>query len=458
MGTVHAKEMPKPKSRALGDEGEEHEIRLSNVPAKVKCIHIDGVCRTKDDIVTKQVRPVFSANNFEDMVKKVEESRLQMQQLGLFKRVGVFIDVSKGANSAPDGYEITYNVQETRRVTGGISTLVGTNDGSLLLQCRLPNTFGRGERLSGEYTYGSKSTIGYGLNFVKPFIDDPKISLTFGGYQVGGEYPWSGYRETDRGLIIDYAFPTRFGSHNVRWEGVWRELGALSSSTAFSVREQSGHSIKSSLKHTWTRDQRDDHVIPNNGYLVRVTQELAGLGGDVNHIKYEKELQVSKMVFLDTVFQLSLAGGMMKSIRPEEKILINDRFFLGGPLTLRGFNIKGVGPHENGNALGADAYWQAGAHIYTPLPFRVGKGGFGDLFRTHFFANAGNLENINFGGDWRNNIENLAYKLRWAYGAGIVMRLGGIARLELNYCVPVKYQPGDSTNPGVQVGVGVNFL
>jgi len=25
-----------------------------------------------------------------------------------------------------------------------------------------------------------------------------------------------------------------------------------------------------------------------------------------------------------------------------------DQFYLGGPLTLRGFNINGVGPHEDG--------------------------------------------------------------------------------------------------------------
>jgi outer membrane protein insertion porin family len=47
--------------------------------------------------------------------------------------------------------------------------------------------------------------------------------------------------------------------------------------------------------------------------------------------------------------------------------------------------------------MGAEAYGLAGLHLYTPLPFRPGRGGFGDLFRTHFFVNAGNLTNIDFG-------------------------------------------------------------
>lgn len=50
-----------------------------------------------------------------------------------------------------------------------------------------------------------------------------------------------------------------------------------------------------------------------------------------------------------------------------------------------------------GDYLGGEAYWAGGVHLYTPLPFRPGRGGFGDLFRTHFFLNAGNLCNLNYG-------------------------------------------------------------
>lgn len=130
--------------------------------------------------------------------------------------------------------------------------------------------------------------------------------------------------------------------------------------------------------------------------------------------------------------------------------------------------------------MGGEAYWAGGLHLYTPLPFRPGKGGFGDLFRTHFFLNAGNLCNVNYGG-WsaphthaqpikavgcctekeqyggkdpssaalcsgegtRAHLQRLAECIRWSYGAGIVLRLGNIARLELNYCVPMGVQSGD---------------
>lgn len=52
---------------------------------------------------------------------------------------------------------------------------------------------------------------------------------------------------------------------------------------------------------------------------------------------------------------------------------------------------------QTGDYLGGEAFWAGGLHLYTPLPFRPGQGGFGDLFRTHFFLNAGNLCNLNYG-------------------------------------------------------------
>jgi outer membrane protein insertion porin family len=41
---------------------------------------------------------------------------------------------------------------------------------------------------------------------------------------------------------------------------------------------------------------------------------------------------------------------------------------------------------------------------------------------------------------------------------GLMLRLGTTARIELNYCVPIRSQRGDRTHHGVQVAVGVQFL
>ena len=37
---------------------------------------------------------------------------------------------------------------------------------------------------------------------------------------------------------------------------------------------------------------------------------------------------------------------------------------------------------------------------------------------------------------WQDHVNELRETLRWSYGAGVVLRLGRIARFELNYVIP----------------------
>ena len=105
-----------------------------------------------------------------------------------------------------------------------------------------------------------------------------------------------------------------------------------------------------------------------------------------------------------------------------------------------------------------------GLHLYTPLPFirRSSSGhGFSDDFRTHTFVTAGNLlSNYHYKPHKGvgQNVDAAIRNFRLSYGAGLAIRLGGIARIELNYCVPIRAQAGDKVAPGLQLGVGVSFL
>jgi len=50
-------------------------------------------------------------------------------------------------------------------------------------------------------------------------------------------------------------------NHTLKWEGVWRELGCLARTASFSVREESGHSLKSSLSVRLFPDNYFKHII-----------------------------------------------------------------------------------------------------------------------------------------------------------------------------------------------------
>ena len=69
---------------------------------------------------------------------------------------------------------------------------------------------------------------------------------------------------------------------------------------------------------------------------------------------------------------------------------INDRFLLGGPSTLRGFGMWGVGPRKGGFSLGGEAYWASGVHLYIPLPL-VPSNSLFDRIRMHSFITTGNV-------------------------------------------------------------------
>lgn len=131
-------------------------------------IHIDGLGRTKDDLVIQTVKELFQAQDLEHVIFKSQQIRTRLESLGCFKSVGVFIDTGRGPNATSDSYDVTFVVKEMKRVLGGINTQVGNNEGSVVVSAKLPNTFGRGEKMLAEYTYGTKQSRGFNGTFVKP--------------------------------------------------------------------------------------------------------------------------------------------------------------------------------------------------------------------------------------------------------------------------------------------------
>jgi len=354
---------------------------------------------------------------------------------------------------------VTFDVEESQRVVGSVNTLVGNNEGSLMTSVKLPNLVGRGEKFQADYTYGSKKSSSFNVSLLKPFFGPLKSNLSGNVFQAHGECPASGYKQLDRGLLADLSFLSAPQVvHNLQYEAVWRHLTCLNKSSSFAVREQAGHTLKSAVRHILCVDRRDNPIFPSEGTLFRLSQEFAGLGGNIGFFKNEVEVQANVPLGADISAQASLNAGILRPDQADKTITISDNFFLGGPLNIRGFDLRGVGPHSDGNSLGGTLYWAGGLHLYGPLPFRPGAGGLGDLFRTHMFMNAGNVGSFQMSGNMQRDLDLLAQDFRLSYGLGLAVKLGGIARIELNYCIPVKAARGDKVAPGLQFGIGVNFL
>ncbi|XP_031549193.1 sorting and assembly machinery component 50 homolog [Actinia tenebrosa] len=326
----------------------------------------------------------------------------------------------------------------------------------MVFGAKLNNVFGKAEGLKADLGFGTKTKSSYQLVYTKPVSINPSKSFQVGVQKATTDYPTSSHKELTHGVNFSYTLPSNLGVHTIGWEGVWRNLTGMEPRTSFSVRKNAGHSLKSSLTHMLVADTRDHPSFPTEGSLFKLTQELAGLGGDVQFLKNNIETQKNVEIREDVVLSCSAQGGIMNA-PPNTRTRINDRFFLGGPLSVRGFHMKGIGPRDRMDSLGAEAYWSVGLHLYTPLPFRPAQGSFGDHIKTHVFVNAGNLVSIDSSLPWKQQLNPLVQNTRWSCGVGLVLLLG-IARLELNYCLPRGYQRTDRINRGLQFGLGVNFL
>ncbi|KAK3881476.1 hypothetical protein Pcinc_014077 [Petrolisthes cinctipes] len=452
MGTLHAKS-PEP------DEAEGPKMDLQALKARVQRVHVDGLARTKDDLVINTVRDVFTAQDFQSVILKIHEVRTRLSKLGCFKEVGVFIDTYEGPDALDDGIEVTFEVRELNLLGAKVNTSVGNNEGSVSTGGLLKNVFGRGEELSCEYSHGTKKSSSFFTTFTKPFHNDAATVLSGSVYQQGSEAPWSGYKELDRGVLLSLAFDSAPQvQQKLVLEGVWRYLSCLSRSTAFAVREQAGHSLKSSLRHQLFVDKRDDAVFPTDGVAFTLKNELAGLGGDIGFLKNEVDMQVNLPLPADMVIQGGVIAGHLLPLRNNKTHCITDRFSLGGPTTVRGFEMCGIGPHSDGCSLGAEMYWAAALHAYTPLPLLHRGGTISEKFRLHAFVNTGNMGDFILTDNFKENLRTLVRDMRLSYGAGLAMNLGGFARVELNYCIPLLVQRGDRPSHGLQFGVATDFL
>ena len=435
----------------------EDDVFDTTAPVIIEKVHIEGVKRTDASLIAKQVENVLNVKSFDALLDSANEAKLRLQRLGIFKAVEVFIDISREENASPDGLEVHFIVEEARRATANLGTNVGDNEGSMIIGAKLNNLRGVGDCIKSDISIGTRSSSSYELAFACPINKNPDCRVAVRLYQSTIDLVQSCFKQKSSGIGCEFAIPSPIGLHSLKYDGQWRQNTDVPLAAPFSVREQCGHSQKSAIQHSLISDGRNDSILPKSGNLFKHMIEFSGLGGDVKYIKSELELQLNKELLSDVVVGLSFQAGAMHSIG-EKDAAINDRFFLGGPLSVRGFKMKGIGPRAREASLGADAFWAAGCHLYTPLPFRPGRGGFGDLFRLHCFANAGNAQNMELTSYNANEVNKMVREARWSYGLGILMMIGGIARLEVNYCIPNNAKTSDGICPGLQVGVGLNFL
>lgn len=264
------------------------------------------------------------------------------------------------------------------------------------------------------------------------------------------------------------------------YNGVWRQATGLAENASATVRGDAGDSVKSSISHVWTKDRRDDPLLPSRGYFNKTMLELAGWGplqGDVAFGKAEAEAQGVVPVPIPGIegdsgvsFSTGIRAGLLYPLplglsSDPKPSRINDRFQLGGPTDVRGFRLSGLGPHDGKDAVGGDVYAAGSANLLFPLPHvSVDK-----PFRLQAFVNGGRLlalKQSNKNGSDSQQIRQTLGSTLAELGNGLPSMSAGfglvyaapMARVELNFSLPLVLRQGEEGRKGLSFGIGINML
>ena len=132
-----------------------------------------------------------------------------------------------------------------------------------------------------------------------------------------------------------------------------------------------GEDLVSKVGITFLRDNRQTLIFTRKGNRSSLEFEYAGIGGDVNYYKFEGRTAHFIPTF-DTLQQsLSIVAraGSISPFGQSDEVPFYDRFYLGGPDTLRGFDFRDVGPRDDDPTAEDEA---VGGNTYSMVSFEYG--------------------------------------------------------------------------------------
>ncbi len=400
----------------------------------VERININGNLRTQDRVVRREMQLV-EGDAFNR--SKLQQSEQRVKDLGFFETVDV--NVSQG--SAPDRANIDVNLAE--QSTGEISIGAGysTADGPLAdFGISERNFLGKGQDLRFNTTLSGRSQQ-FNVSFTEPYFLERDLSAGVDVFHTRAENDESSYDEQRSGFALRMGYPLaenlrqrlNYTLNNTRIENVPVTASRF-------IREQEGDRLTSSVGQELTYDRRDSRRTPTDGYILRLSTDIAGLGGDAKYIR----VRTGGSAYFplgSPEWVLSFLGevGAIESL--DDDVAITDRFFLGGD-TMRGFKTSGIGPRDlttsEEDALGGNYFARASLELGFPLglPEELGLKG-------HAFVDAGTL--------WGNDAQPLVTEtfvednsIRLAAGAGVSWR-SPLGPLRVDLAFPIMKEDYDQS-------------
>jgi outer membrane protein insertion porin family len=280
------------------------------------------------------------------------------------------------------------------------------------------------------------------ISFTDPWLFDRPLSAGFDIYTTNRVFTDYNYASTGVTFRMSHPFAEYW-----RWHLGYRISqdhithiadGVLSPE----LLQQKGIHITSMITGSLTRDSRDNIQAPSRGGQLGVSVDFAGLGGDIRFVKTVASATYFKTIWFGHIISGRAEAGYIVGWGGSD-VPIFERFFLGGPNSLRGWKFRQISPiDDTGFPIGGTSEILTNVEYLVPLPFGLRVAGFFD---------AGNV----YASGVRNGSTFDPTNIRSDVGAG-VRWLSPFGPLRLDYGIKLDRRRGEDLG-AFQFSVGSAF-
>ena len=421
-------------------------LRIEEGPrVHVERIDVVGNKKTKDFVIRREFR-IAEGEPINAFL--IERGRKRVRALGFFKSV----EVTHKTGSAPEQMILTIEVveEESNNLSFGVGYSMAEGVvGDISLTER--NFLGNGQRLRLNLA-GSTTRLQADIGFTEPRFLGSNVAAGFDLFYKDVDYTTqASYQSLKIGgaLRLGYAINEHW-STGVNYTFARNEIHGVGSFASAAIKEavpgfpnvNSNAYYTSSVGYQLAYDTRDDKRRPTEGVYYTVSQDLAGLGGDVRFVRSAGEARGYYAVAEGVTAMGRATGGFITGWGGQDVRLL-DLFYRGGE-TVRGFATAGIGPRDiqsvNQDALGGRMYYSTTAELLFGIP-----GVPDDLgLRGAVFADAGSLWGVNGTGAKVPGLVGNTPAMRASVGVGLAWD-SPLGNLRVDYAFPVLKQPFDKT-------------
>jgi outer membrane protein insertion porin family len=416
---------------------------------------IRGNQKTSDRVIRRELM-LFEGDRYNET--NYQASRARAMALGYFERVDLSTETVEGH---PEWIQV--NVEVVERPTGTFQVGAGFSSIETFIftaQVQQLNLFGRGQSLTFQAQFSGLRQI-FSLRFVEPYLWDSNWTGALDLYNTLRAYTDFTRNSTGGALTAGYPliglndlrmFLTYTGEqvdvNTTRSGAIFGQTTAPSAFAQLPLARLFQSGFTSSLGLAFTVDTRDNRLFPSNGVYARVGVDVADsfLGSQNIYARWSgffrfytpigpqsQGAQGAQGVVLKGNFNLGFVGS-----RDPRGVPIFERYFLGGILDVRGFNLRSIGPRlqlpqsfdpnspivATGAVIGGNLQMYYNLELEFPILNQVGLRGVifqdaGNVFNTEAqFCNASGGRSL----DPRLDVVNpcvvnpLALRYSWGFG------------------------------------------